>query len=93
MAWLLQKARDSKAWAKSLDDAIVQYGNDSDVLLGSHHWPTWGQRDLVARLAEQRDLYRCLHDQSVRLKNLGLNGTEIVEQLRLPPSLKNSWHC
>lgn len=87
------QVRDSKAWAKSLDEAIVLYGNDSDVLLGSHHWPTWGQRHLVARLAEQRDLYRYLHDQTVRLMNLGLNGTEIAEQLRLPPSLENSWHC
>lgn len=87
------QVRDSKAWAKSLDGAIVLYGNDSDVLLGSHHWPTWGQRELVARLAEQRDLYRYLHDQTVRLMNLGLNGTEIAEQLRLPPSLENSWHC
>lgn len=87
------QVRDSKAWAKSLDEAIVLYGNDSDVLLGSHHWPTWGQCDLVARLAEQRDLYRYLHDQTVRLMNLGLNGTEIAEQLKLPPSLENSWHC
>lgn len=87
------QVRDAKAWAKSLDEAIVLYGNDSDVLLGSHHWPTWGQRDLVARIAEQRDLYRYLHDQTVRLMNQGLTGTEIAEKLRLPPSLENSWHC
>lgn len=87
------QVRDSKAWARSLDEAIVLFGNASDVLLGSHHWPTWGQRDLVARLVEQRDLYRYLHDQTVRLMNLGLTGTEIAEQLKLPPSLENSWHC
>lgn len=87
------QVRDSKAWARSPDEAIVLYGNDSDVLLGSHHWPTWGQRDLVARLAEQRDLYRYMHDQTVRLMNLGLNGTEIAEQLRLPRSLEDSWQC
>ncbi|KAI3392990.1 hypothetical protein diail_4901 [Diaporthe ilicicola] len=87
------QVRDSKAWARSLDEAIVLFGNESDVLLGSHHWPTWGQVDLVTRLAEQRDLYRYLHDQTVRLMNLGLTGTEIAEQLRLPPSLENSWHC
>ncbi|KAL1884053.1 hypothetical protein Daus18300_000162 [Diaporthe australafricana] len=85
--------RDSKTWARSLDEAIVLFGNESDVLLGSHHWPTWGQGGLVTRLAEQRDLYRYLHDQTVRLMNLGLTGTEIAEQLRLPPSLENSWHC
>lgn len=87
------QVRDAKAWAKSLDEAIVLYGNDSDVLLGSHHWPTWGQRDLVARVTEQRDLYLYLHDQTVRLMNQGLTGTEIAEKLRLPPSLENSWHC
>lgn len=47
----------------------------------------------MARLAEQRDLYRYLHDQTVRLMNLGLTGTEIAEQLRLPSGLENSWHC
>lgn len=57
------------------------------------HGPTWGQRDLVSRLAEQHDLYRYLHDQTVRLMNLGFNGTEMAEQLRLPPSLEDSWHC
>ncbi|KAG8164478.1 hypothetical protein KVR01_006396 [Diaporthe batatas] len=30
---------------------------------------------------------------TVRLMNLGLTGTEIAEQLRLPSSLENSWHC
>lgn len=87
------QVRDAKAWSKSLDEAILLYGHASDVLLGSHHWPTWGQRELMARLAEQRDLYRYLHDQTVRLMNLGLTGTEIAEQLKLPSSLENSWHC
>lgn len=87
------QVRDAKAWARSLDEAIVLYGGDSDVLIGSHHWPTWGQAELVNRLAEQRDMYLYMHDQTVRLMNQGLTGVEIAEQLKLPPRLEKAWHC
>jgi alkyl sulfatase BDS1-like metallo-beta-lactamase superfamily hydrolase len=32
-----------------------------------------------------------MHDQTVRLLNLGLKPREIAEQLRLPPGLENEW--
>src|SRR5690606_41457292 len=39
----------------------------------------------------QRDLYKYIHDQSVRLMNKGYRPDEIAEQLRLPPSLASRW--
>ncbi|WP_371364924.1 alkyl sulfatase dimerization domain-containing protein [Jatrophihabitans sp. GAS493] len=42
-------------------------------------------------LTIQRDLYAYLHDQTLRLLNKGLVGTEIAEQLTLPPALENAW--
>ena len=87
------QVRDAKAWSGYLDEAIVLFGDGSDVLFGSHNWPTWGRKELIARLAEQRDMYGYLHDQTVRMMNLGLTGTEIAEQIRLPPNLSRAWHC
>ncbi|TDZ28425.1 Alkyl/aryl-sulfatase BDS1 [Colletotrichum spinosum] len=87
------QVRDSKAWSRYLDEAIYLFGYDSDVVFGSHNWPTFGQKELVTRLSEQRDMYGFLHDQTVRLMNSGLTGTEIAERLELPPGISRAWHC
>jgi alkyl sulfatase BDS1-like metallo-beta-lactamase superfamily hydrolase len=65
------QVRDAKAWSGYLDEAISMFGGESDVVFGSHHWPTWGQDDLITRLSEQRDMFGYLHDQTVRMMNLG----------------------
>ncbi|KAL3481379.1 beta-lactamase-like protein [Aspergillus californicus] len=87
------QVRDAKAWSVYLDEAIVLFAGSSDVVFGSHNWPSWGQRELVTRLEEQRDLYGYMHDQTVRMMNLGMTGTEIAEQIQLPPRLEGAWHC
>lgn len=85
--------RDAHAWAHFLDEAIELFGDSTDTLFASHHWPTWGRDNIVAYLSKQRDLYAYLHDQTLRLMNKGFTGTEIAEQLDLPPTLASSWHC
>ncbi|KUL84996.1 hypothetical protein ZTR_07768 [Talaromyces verruculosus] len=87
------QVRDAQAWSGYLDEAIVMFGRDSDVLIGSHNWPTWGSRELVTRLEQQRDMYGYMHDQTVRMMNLGMTGTEIAEKMQLPPALERAWHC
>src|ERR1700760_2423670 len=50
-------------------------------------------RDEISRfLAEQRDLYGYLHDQTLRLLNKGLTGSEIAEVMEVPPALDAVWH-
>lgn len=44
------QVRDAKAWSGYLDEAIVLFGRHSDVVFGSHNWPTWGQSELLTRL-------------------------------------------
>ncbi|MFM9043030.1 MAG: alkyl/aryl-sulfatase, partial [bacterium] len=85
--------RDGHAWAGFLDEAISLFGADAEVMFAGHMWPTWGAERIADRLAAQRDLYAYLHDQSVRLINRGLTGTEIAEELDLPPSLAKRWDC
>lgn len=85
------QVRDAKAWSRYLDETIVLYGDGSDVLFGSHNWPTWGQEKLVKLIADQRDLYAYMHDQTVRMMNTGMTGTEIAEVMTLPPALQQAW--
>ncbi len=83
--------RDGRLWSRYIGDAITRYGDKTDVVIAQHHWPMWGGERIVAFLSKQRDLYKFVHDQTVRLLNHGLTSTEIAEQLKLPPSLANDW--
>ncbi|HEX5307525.1 MAG TPA: alkyl sulfatase dimerization domain-containing protein [Solirubrobacteraceae bacterium] len=85
--------RDALAWSKYIDEAIDLFAERSDAMFAQHHWPRWGKERLVAYLEQHRDMYRYLHDQTLRLANRGLTPTEIAEQVRLPPSLARSWWC
>jgi alkyl sulfatase BDS1-like metallo-beta-lactamase superfamily hydrolase len=86
------QVRDALAWSKYIDEAIVLFGADTDVVFASHHWPRWGADDALEFLAKQRDLYRYLHDQAMRLANHGLTMTEIAEELRLPDELATEFY-
>ena len=83
--------RDGRLWSHYLDEAILRYGERTDAVIAQHHWPMWGNARIVAFLKKQRDLYKFIHDQTVRLLNHGLTPTEIAEQLKLPASLAGEW--
>lgn len=88
------EVRDARAWAGYLTETIQLFADRADVLVGSHHWPTWGRAELIRFLSGQRDAYAYLHDQTVRLMNRGLTGAEIAEELQeFPPSLAGAWHA
>ncbi|MBL8490733.1 MAG: MBL fold metallo-hydrolase, partial [Rhodocyclaceae bacterium] len=85
------EVRDPKAWSQYLAEAVDAFGGEAEVLLAQHHWPTFGNARLRGFLAKQRDLYKYLHDQTLRLINHGHTATEIAEVLELPPSLAAEW--
>ncbi len=86
------QARDANAWAKYLNDAMDRFGREADVVFAQHHWPVWGTARILDYLGKQRDLYKFLHDQTVRLMNHGYAPAEIAECLALPESLASTWH-
>jgi len=86
------QVRDAKAWSWYIDEAMRLFGGDTDVLFASHHWPRWGRDRVEGFLEIQRDLYKYIHDQSLRLANHGLTATEIAEEIVLPPTLAAQWH-
>jgi alkyl sulfatase BDS1-like metallo-beta-lactamase superfamily hydrolase len=56
-----------------------------------HYWPRWGHDSIVDYVSSQRDAYKYLHDQTVRMMNNGLTGAEIAERLTLPDVLAKRW--
>jgi alkyl sulfatase BDS1-like metallo-beta-lactamase superfamily hydrolase len=83
--------RDPRIWSRHISDAMGLFGERTEILIGQHHWPTWGRREVREFLEKQRDLYKYIHDQTVRLMNHGLNAGEIAEMLDLPPGLDREW--
>jgi alkyl sulfatase BDS1-like metallo-beta-lactamase superfamily hydrolase len=85
--------RDPHRWAGYLTEAIDTFADRADVVFASHHWPTWGQDNIVEFLSLQRDLYAYLHDQTLRQLNQGFTGIEIAEAFQMPPALHKAWHA
>ena len=85
------KVRDARIWGNYIDEALQTWGSRSDSLISSHCWPRFGQSEVTGMLASQRDNYRYLHDQTVRLMNQGETQAEIAERLQQPNELSQQW--
>ncbi|MDQ8036481.1 MAG: alkyl sulfatase dimerization domain-containing protein, partial [Pedobacter sp.] len=86
------QVRDANKWWKALNETLAMWGDKTDVVFASHHWPTWGQDNVQKFVGKQRDAYKYLHDQSLRLINMGYTMTEVGELIKLPPELGNEWY-
>ena len=86
------QVRDAKSWSWYIDEAIDLFAGEAEVMFASHHWPRWGQDRTVDFLKKQRDLYKFIHDQTLRMANHGLTPLEIGERLALPPTLAAEWY-
>ncbi len=85
------KVRDALGWSKFIDSTLTVYGRSAKVMFASHHWPVWGTDTVSALLEIQRDLYRYMHDQTMRLANQGYTALEIAEYIKLPESIDTVW--
>jgi alkyl sulfatase BDS1-like metallo-beta-lactamase superfamily hydrolase len=85
------KVRDALRWSHYIDESIDLFG-EAEIYLASHHWPIWGNARIVDFLEVQRDTYKYIHDQTVRLFNQGLTPGEIAEVIELPESLQQDFH-
>jgi alkyl sulfatase BDS1-like metallo-beta-lactamase superfamily hydrolase len=82
------KVRNAAKWSGYIDEALHRFG-DMEVVFASHHWPIWGNARAADYLKAQRDSYRYIHDQTLRLANQGFTSQEIAEQIELPSTLRN----
>lgn len=84
--------RDGLTWALSLDETLELFGAQTDILFTNHLWPRHGREKIKKYLEKQRDTYKFIHDQTVRLMNQGFTMTECAEKIRLPRSLAGEWY-
>ena len=75
------QVRDSLAWSKYIHEAMTMWGDNTDIMFASHHWPRFGKDDVRGFLTLQRDVYRWMHDQTLRLANHGNTPDEIAQEL------------
>ena len=73
------QVRDALRWSKIIDAMLVKWGGQAEVALASHHWPTWGAGEVSALLANQRDIYRYVHDRTLFLANRGATLHELAD--------------
>ena len=85
------KIREPLPWSKYINEAIVRWGDKAEIIMAQHHWPTWGNENVVKLMKSQRDMYRYINDQTLRMANQGLTRDEIAANFTLPPGLANSW--
>ncbi len=85
------KVRSGLSWSKYIHQAIEMFGAEVEISFGSHHWPTWGNDEIVAFWMSQRDIYRYIHDQVLRLANHGYTLHEVADQIQLPDGLAQSF--
>jgi alkyl sulfatase BDS1-like metallo-beta-lactamase superfamily hydrolase len=86
------QVRNSLKWSKYIDESIELFAADTKILFTSHNWPRWGKEDLHQFLIQQRDLYKWIHDQTMRLANQGFTPLEIAATLELPDEFKANDH-
>lgn len=85
------KIRQPLPWSKYINEALNLWGDKAEIILAQHHWPTWGNDNVVKLLKSQRDLYRYINDQTLRMANQGMTRDEIAANFKLPSSLANTW--
>ncbi|MEZ5872786.1 MAG: alkyl sulfatase dimerization domain-containing protein [Nitratireductor sp.] len=87
------ECRNTLGWAKYIDETISLFADRTDLIFASHHWPQWGKERIRQFLVRQRDLYRFIHDETLRLANHGYTLHEIPDMLELPEGLKHDFAC
>jgi alkyl sulfatase BDS1-like metallo-beta-lactamase superfamily hydrolase len=85
------RTRDARNFARYLDETLERWGDAAEVHYGPHTWPVWGNQEVVDLIESQRDTYKYIHDQALRLANQGLTPLEAAEELELPDELGRNW--
>ena len=85
------KIRDPLVWSKYLNEVLGHWGDEVEILYAPHHWPLWGNERIVEHVKKQRDTYRYINDQALRLANHGYSMVEIAEMFELPEALETNW--
>ncbi|MBP5249766.1 MAG: MBL fold metallo-hydrolase [Lachnospiraceae bacterium] len=90
------KLRDSAGWWKYIMEALVRFGDDTDVVFQSHHWPHENTEDdpgMVKRyLLDTAATYKYLHDRTLYHANRGKTEKETAHLVKMPENLEKAWY-
>ncbi len=84
--------RSCHKWAQVVDRALQMFGNDVEYIVGTHHWPVFGHDESVDFLASVRDAYLFLHNETMRLINLGATINELPFLFEFPEEILKKWY-
>ena len=87
------QVRDALNWSQYINQALWLFGNDSEVMFASHHWPRWGNDRVKEVLRDQRDMYANFNNQVLHYANQGVTINQIHNVYEIPASLQQKWHC
>lgn len=85
------EVRDPLLWSGCIDESLDLFGDEVEIYFACHNWPEWGNENIRKFLEEQRDIYRFIHDQALRLANSGHTPCEIAEQVEEPEFMKQNF--
>lgn len=86
------EVRSSLKWAKVINRMIEKFGNHVEYFFSTHHWPEFGNKNILAFLEQQRDAYLYLHNESLRLINSGVTIHELPHHFKFTDELEKAWH-
>ncbi|MGV2976422.1 alkyl/aryl-sulfatase [Roseibium alexandrii] len=84
--------RDPLRWSKYIARALHMFGDDSEVMFYSHHWPRWGNDRIKEVLRGQRDIYAHMNNQVLHYANQGVTINQIQNVYEPSEGLKKQWH-
>lgn len=90
------KVRDSSIWSDFTIEALEKYGDKTDVVFQSHHWPHWNTEEnpnaVKDYLRNNAAIYKYIHDQTLLYANQGYTQNEIAHKIKLPRKLQEAWY-
>ena len=84
------KVRDALAWSKYINELLDLFP-DAEVAFGAHTWPSWGKERIRKLIANQRDMYRFIHDQALFLANQGKKMDDLANASFYPKALRDDF--
>jgi linear primary-alkylsulfatase len=83
--------RNALSWAGYITEALDSFGDRSDAMIQGHCWPRFGSDEVKRQLRLQRDMYKFIHDHTLRRLNNGETALEIADDLQFPPEIEQAW--
>ncbi|WP_342118789.1 alkyl/aryl-sulfatase [Pseudoduganella sp. OTU4001] len=84
------KVRDALAWSKYVNQLLDAFPQ-AEIAFRSHHWPVWGQGKVQHHLAQQRDMYRFIHDRAMGMANQGATMSDLANADFYPKGLQQDF--